>query len=174
MGGILWEYRGELWIKVGITEPNCGKPRHLKSMFIGECSYVIDEKKRLAIPPKFRSALGKKAVITRGLDQCLFLYPIKAWEELAGKLSKLPLAQADARGFARLMLTGAYDVELDNLGRILVHDSLKSYAALQKKVVVAGVYDRMEIWDSEKWQQYKEKVESEAGDISERLKEFGL
>ena len=143
-------------------------------MFIGEYTYVIDEKKRLAIPPKFRSALGKKAVITRGLDQCLFLYPIKAWEEQAGKLSRLPLAQADARGFARLMLTGAYDVELDNLGRILVHDSLKSYAALQKKVVVAGVYDRMEIWDSEKWQQYKEKVESEAGDISERLKEFGL
>ena len=143
-------------------------------MFIGEYTYVIDEKKRLAIPPKFRSALGKKAVITRGLDHCLFLYSIKAWEELAGKLSKLPLAQADARGFARLMLTGAMDVELDNLGRILVPDYLKSYAQLEKKIVVAGVYDRIEIWGSPTWQEYKEKVESEAGDMTERLKELGL
>jgi MraZ protein len=143
-------------------------------MFIGEYTYVIDEKKRLAIPPKFRSTLGKKAVITRGLDQCLFLYPIKAWEDLAGKLSKLPLSQADARGFSRLMLTGAMDAEMDNLGRILVPDYLKSYAVLQKKVVVAGVYDRVEIWDASKWQEYKDKVESEAGDITERLKELGL
>ena len=143
-------------------------------MFIGEYTYVIDEKKRLAIPPKFRSVLGKKAVITRGLDQCLFLYPIKAFEELTGKLSKLPLAQADARAFARLMLSGAMDVELDNLGRILVPDYLKSYAVLQKKVVVTGVYDRMEIWDEQKWQEYKDKVEGEAGDITERLKELGL
>ena len=143
-------------------------------MFIGEYSYSIDEKKRLAIPPKFRKVLDKKAVITRGLDQCLFLYPLKEWQVLAEKLSNLPLSQADARGFARIMLAGAMEVSLDRLGRILIPDYLKKYAQLQKKVVVAGLYNRVEIWDERKWQTYKEKTEKEAGDIAERLKELGV
>ena len=143
-------------------------------MFIGEYNYSIDEKKRLAIPAKFRETLGKKAVITRGLDQCLFLYSMKEWEALAEKISRLPLSQADARGFGRLMLTGAMEVVFDNLGRILVPDYLKSYAALGKKTVVAGVYNRIEVWDEEKWQEYKEKTEKEVGDIAERLKELNL
>jgi MraZ protein len=142
--------------------------------FYGEYGYSIDEKKRLAIPPKFRKAIGKKAVITKGLDQCLFLYPAKEWADLAKKLSRLPLSQADARGFARLMLTGAMEVELDNLGRILIPDYLKEYAELKKKVIVAGVYNRIEIWDEEKWKEYKEKTEKEVGDIAERLKELGV
>ena len=143
-------------------------------MFIGEYTYSIDAKKRLALPPKFRQDLGKKAVITRGLDQCLFLYPMKEWEKLAEKLSNLPLAQADARGFARLMLAGAMDVNLDNLGRILMPDYLKKYAALKKKVVVAGLFSRIEIWDEAKWSQYKQKTEKDVGDIAERLKELGV
>ncbi|MDD5145400.1 MAG: division/cell wall cluster transcriptional repressor MraZ [Candidatus Pacebacteria bacterium] len=143
-------------------------------MFIGEYSYTIDEKKRLAIPPRLRNVLGKKAVITRGLDQCLFLYPAKEWTILAKKLSQLPLSQADARGFARIMLTGAMEVNIDNLGRILVPDYLKVYAFLTKKVVIAGVYNRIEIWDEIKWKEYKEKTEKEVGDIAERLKELGV
>ena len=142
--------------------------------FIGEYTYSIDEKKRLAIPPKFRQILGRKAVITRGLDQCLFLYPVKEWGNLASKLSQLPLSQADARGFARLMLTGAMEVNLDNLGRILVPDYLKEYASLKKKVVIAGVYNRIEIWDEKIWKEYKQKTEKEVGDIAERLKELGV
>jgi len=143
-------------------------------MFIGEYTYSIDEKKRLAIPTKFRKLLGNKAVITRGLDQCLFLYPVKEWKNLAIKLSKLPLAQADARGFARLMLTGAMDANLDNLGRILVPDYLKDYGQFKKKVVIAGVFNRIEIWDEEKWNEYKKKTEMAVGDIAERLKELGV
>ena len=143
-------------------------------MFIGEYTYSIDEKKRLAIPPKFRKILDKKAVITRGLDQCLFLYPIKEWQALAEKLSNLPLSQADARGFARIMLAGAMDVNLDNLGRILIPDYLKEYAGLRKKVVVAGLYNRIEIWDEKKWKEYKRKTEAGMGDIAERLKELGV
>ncbi len=143
-------------------------------MFIGEYKYSIDEKKRLAIPAKFRQLLGKNGVITRGLDQCLFLYPAKEWKSLAEKLSKLPLSQADARGFARLMLTGAMDVSLDNLGRILIPDYLKNYASFEKKVVIAGVYNRIEIWDEKKWEEYKAKIEKEVGDIAERLKELGV
>ena len=143
-------------------------------MFIGEYTYSIDDKKRLAIPAKFRQFLGRKAVITRGLDQCLFLYPDKEWGILAKKLSQLPLSQADARGFARLMLTGAMDAKLDNLGRILVPDYLKDYSSLKKKVVIAGVFNRIEIWDEVKWQEYKKKTEMEVGDIAERLKELGV
>ena len=143
-------------------------------MFIGEYTYSVDEKKRLAIPPKFRKMLGKKAVITRGLDQCLFLYPAGEWGILAKKLSQLPLSQADARGFARLMLTGAMEVFIDNSGRILIPDYLKEYALLKKKVVIAGVYNRIEIWDSQKWKEYKKRTEKEVGDIAERLKELGV
>lgn len=143
-------------------------------MFLGEYTYSIDEKKRLAIPTKFRQALGKKAVVTRGLDQCLFLYSFQEWKILADKLSKLPLAQADARGFGRLMLAGAMETDLDKLGRILVPDYLKDYASLGKKIVIAGVYNRIEIWDEQKWGTYKTRIEKEIGDMAERLKELGI
>ncbi len=143
-------------------------------MFIGQYPYSIDEKKRLAIPPKFRKLLGEKAVITIGLDQCLFLLSSKEWEILAKKLSQLPLGQSDARGFARVMLTGAMEVSFDNLGRILIPDYLKDYAQLKKKVVVAGVFNRIEIWDEESWKEYKQKTEKEVGDMAERLKELGV
>ena len=142
--------------------------------FIGEYTYLIDSKKRLAIPSKFRQVLGKKAIVTKGLDNCLFLYPLKEWEKLADKLSKLPLAKADARGFGRFMLGGAMPVNIDNLGRILIPDYLKQYALLKKKVVVAGVYNRIEIWDDSKWIEYKTKIESGMGDIAERLGELGV
>ena len=143
-------------------------------MFIGEYTYSIDQKKRLALPAKFRALLGRKAVITRGLDNCLFLYSMKEWTILAEKLSKLPLSQSNARGFARLMLIGAMDVNIDNMGRILVPDYLKKYSGLSKKVVIAGVYNRIEIWDSRKWDEYKTKTESGMGDIAERLGELGV
>jgi len=143
-------------------------------MFIGEYTYSLDSKRRLAIPAKFRKLLGRKAVITRGLDNCLFLYPANEWGKLAKKLSQLPLSQADARGFARIMLAGATDVTIDNLGRILVPDYLKSYAGLKKKTVVAGLFNRIEVWDAAQWDDYKQKTEKGIGDIAERLKELGV
>jgi MraZ protein len=143
-------------------------------MFSGEYTYLIDEKKRLAVPVKFRKLLGQKAVLTRGLDQCLFLYPVKEWQKLAKKIANLPLAQADARSFARLMLGGAMEVTFDSLGRILVPDYLKNYANLKKRVVLIGLYDRIEIWDEIEFQKYKKKTEMAAGEIAERLKELGV
>jgi MraZ protein len=143
-------------------------------MFIGEYTYSIDEKKRLGIPQKFRAQLKKGGVITRGLDNCLFLYSNDEWEKLAKKLSEMPLARADARGFARIMLSGAMEVDFDNLGRILVPDYLKDYAKLNKKAVVAGLYNRIEIWDEDEWKAYKERTEKEAGNIAERLNELGV
>jgi MraZ protein len=143
-------------------------------MFIGEYKYSIDEKKRLAIPVKFRKLLGKKAVVTRGLDKSLILYPAREWGNLAKKISKLPLAQADARNFSRLMLGGAMEVSIDGLGRILVPDYLKDYAGLKKKVIFIGLYDRVEVWDETEFQKNRKKTEMAAGDIAERLKDLGV
>jgi MraZ protein len=146
----------------------------ITAMFIGEYKYSIDEKKRLAIPVKFRQALGKKAIITRGLDQCLFLYPEKEWNVQAEKIAKMPMGGKDARGFARSLLSGAMEVGLDEMGRILIPDYLKQYAFLKKKTVIVGVYNRVEIWDETKWLQYNKKTESVIGDMAERLKELGI
>jgi len=143
-------------------------------MFIGEFNYKIDAKKRLAVPAKFRDDLDGKVVVTRGLDGCLFLYQLDEWRKLAEKISNLPLSQADARSFARVMLAGAMEVEIDSSGRILIPDYLKEYADLEKEITIAGVYNRMEIWDKDKWEDYKEKTESEVGDIAEELKELGV
>lgn len=143
-------------------------------MFIGEYAHTIDEKRRLALPAKFRKELGKKAVITRGLDNCLFVFPKTEWDILASKLGKLPLGQRDARGFIRLMLAGAMEVSLDGLGRMLVPDYLKSYASLKKQVVVIGVFNRLEVWDEAWWNTYKNKAEKNVGDMAERLGDLGV
>ncbi len=143
-------------------------------MFIGEYRHTIDEKKRLAIPAKFRKELGQGAVVTRGLDNCLVLYPQKEWSQMADKLGNLPASHLEARGFARIMLAGAMQVEFDSLGRILVPDYLKNYADLKKNVVITGLYNRLEIWDEEKWADYKKKTESDVGDLASKLGELGI
>lgn len=143
-------------------------------MFIGEYSHTIDEKRRLAIPSKFRKDLAKKAVITRGLENCLVLYPMNEWQKLAEKLSSLPTSKEEARGFTRLMLAGAMDVSLDSLGRILIPDYLKKYADLNRNVTVIGLGNRIEIWDEKKWQTYKLKTETKVEDMAEHLEELGV
>lgn len=156
---------------------NCGdNPRHLGiiNMFIGEYSYNIDAKRRVAIPVKFRKSLGKNAVLTRGLDNCLYLYSLEEWKKLAEKLAQLPISRADSRAFSRLMLAGAMDVSLDRLGRILVPDYLREYAGLGKKAIVAGLYNRIEIWDMDKWESYKEETTKQASDIAEKMNELGI
>jgi len=143
-------------------------------MFIGEYTHNLDSKGRVAIPAKFRQKLTGGAIITRGLDHCLFVFTNKDWEILAQKLIALPLAQANSRAFVRLMLAGAVDVELDKQGRILIPDYLREYAGLKKQVVVAGLYNRIEVWDSESWKQYKTKTESASEEIAEKLGELGI
>ena len=143
-------------------------------MLIGEYNHTIDAKKRLAVPAKLRKELGDRAVLTRGLDNCLFLYPESEWQKLTQKLSELPVGQANTRSFLRLMLAGAVEVELDQLGRILIPDYLKEYAGLVQKVVITGVYNRLEIWDEERWGAYKGDVEKNTDMIAEKLGELGL
>lgn len=143
-------------------------------MFIGEYNHSIDEKGRLAVPAKFRNELEEGAVVTRGLDNCLFVYTASAWSVYAQRLSQLPTSQANNRAFSRLMLAGAMDVQIDKQGRIVVPDYLRSYAKLKKKVVVAGLYNRLEIWDADVWADYKMHTEEESGEIAEQLGELGV
>ncbi len=143
-------------------------------MFIGEYTHNLDNKGRIAIPAKFRDKLSGGVIITRGLDQCLFVYSKNEWEILAQKLTKLPLSQANSRAFVRLMLAGAMDSILDSQGRILVPDYLRSYARLKKQVIVAGLYNRIEIWDVDIWKEYKAKTEGSSDEIAEKLGELGI
>lgn len=143
-------------------------------MLIGEYRHAIDPKKRLAIPAKLRKELGEKVVLTKGLESCLFLFPIKEWEELAVKLKSLSLGQAGTRGLNRLMLAGAIDLEVDKLGRVLIPDYLKSYANLNKNVTVVGLGNRLEVWDEATWQDYKLETEKQIGSIAEKLGELGV
>ncbi|MCX6765844.1 MAG: division/cell wall cluster transcriptional repressor MraZ [Candidatus Moranbacteria bacterium] len=143
-------------------------------MFIGEYSHTIDPKKRLALPSKFRKELGAKAVVTRGLDKCLFVYPLKTWNELAAKLGTLPVGESGTRSFIRLMLAGATDVDVDRQGRILLPEYLKKYAALKKNIIVAGLFNRLEIWDERSWSSYKQKAEKNTDEIAEQLGKLGV
>lgn len=143
-------------------------------MFLGEYKHSVDIKGRVAIPAKFRDQLISGAIITRGLDGCLFLFSKKDWEALAAKIAALPLAQAGARAFSRLMLAGAADVEIDAQGRILIPDNLRTYAGLAKSAVIAGVLNRAEIWDEDVWARYKQKTESASDEIAEQLGELGI
>ena len=143
-------------------------------MFIGEYNHNLDNKGRLAVPVKFRDDLKKGAVVTKGLDGCLFLYTINEWKILAEKLSKLPISQSNTRAFARLMLAGAMDVQIDKQGRVVLPDYLRKYAMLKKKIIVNGLYNRLEIWDENNWEKYKKITEKESGDIAEKLGELGV
>lgn len=143
-------------------------------MFIGEYSLTMDNKGRVAIPAKFREKLSAGAVLTRGLDQSLFLYPKDQWEKIAEKLSILPISQANSRAFARLMLAGAWDIELDKNGRMSIPEYLRSFSGLVKKIVIAGLYDRLEIWDEQTWQAYKTNTERTSSSIAEALGELGV
>ena len=143
-------------------------------MLIGEYKHTLDPKKRLSLPSKWRKELGAKLVITRGLDNCLFVYPLKEWQKITDKVGQLPLGQADTRSFNRFFLSGAVEVEVDSVGRILVPDFLKDFAVLKSKVVLAGIYDRVEIWDEKKWESYKSTIEKQADQLAEKLGEIGV
>ena len=143
-------------------------------MFIGEYSLSIDDKGRLSVPVKFRGDLKGKAVVTRGLDSSLFLYSMAEWQKLAEKLANLPISKANTRAFSRLMLAGAMDCEMDGSGRIIVPDYLREFAKIKKRVVVAGLYNRMEIWSEDLWQKYKRATEKDSSKIAEQLGEIGV
>ncbi len=144
------------------------------AMLIGEYLHTLDNKKRLSLPAKFRKEVGRKVVLTRGLDQCLFMFPEKTWARIAQKLVDLPIGQADTRGLSRFLLAGAVDAEVDGAGRILVPDYLKEFADLRSRVVLAGVSDRIEVWNEKTWEEYKRRIEKSADQMAEKLGDLGI
>ncbi len=138
-------------------------------MFIGEYTASIDDKTRVNIPAKFRPNLKNKVVVTRGLDNSLVLYTLDEWKKLAEKLASLPISTANTRAFSRLMLAGAMDCDIDKQGRIILPGYLKEYAKINKKIVFAGLYTRIEIWSEELWNKYKSQTEKNSNAIAEQL-----
>lgn len=143
-------------------------------MLIGEYNHTLDPKRRLMIPARLRKDLGERVILTKGLDQCLFIYPMQEWERLTAKLSQLPMGQANTRGFVRSFLAGAVEAEFDSLGRVLIPEYLRQFAGLKQKAVVAGVHTRLEVWDEERWGAYKTELEKNTDMIAEKLGELGL
>ncbi|MCH4123112.1 MAG: division/cell wall cluster transcriptional repressor MraZ [Levilactobacillus sp.] len=143
-------------------------------MFMGEFEHAIDTKGRLIIPAKFREQLGEQFVVTRGMDGCLFGYPMTEWEALQEKLKALPVNRKDARAFVRFFYSAATECVLDKQGRINLPKSLRDHAALTKQCVIVGVANRFEIWSADRWNDFSTKAEEDFDDIAENLIDFGM
>lgn len=143
-------------------------------MFIGEFQHSIDSKGRLIVPSKFREDLGEKFVLTKGLDNCLFVYPIFEWRNFEDKLKTLPLTSKDARAFVRFFFSGATECELDKQGRILLPVNLREHAKIEKDVVVIGVSTRVEIWSKEEWDRYNSDTALGYDAIAEKMAQLGI
>ena len=139
------------------------------NMFMAEFHHSIDDKGRLILPAKFREDLGDNFIITRGLEECLFIYSISEWEKITHKLNNLPFTKKDARSFMRFFLSGATATEFDKQGRINITSPLISYADLKKECVIIGVGDRIEVWSSEKWSNFYDINKEKMTDIAETL-----
>ena len=143
-------------------------------MFMGEYIHTIDGKGRLIIPAKFREALGEQFIVTKGLDHCLFVYPLGEWNTLEEKLRALPFTQPEARSFVRFFFSGATECELDKQGRILLPANLRDYAQLEKDLVLVGVSSRVEIWSETLWTEYSQQAESAYASAAESLVQLGI
>lgn len=143
-------------------------------MFIGEYQHSVDGKGRVSIPAKFRDALRPGAVVTRGIDQNLTIYPKAEWEKVAARLSELPTSQRSVRAYVRLMLSGAMDAELDGQGRVVLPLYLRDYAHIKTNVVITGLFNRLEVWDQTGWKAYKAKAEKASPSIAEKLTNLGV
>lgn len=143
-------------------------------MLIGEYTHSLDAKKRLSLPSKFRKEVGKKVVITQGLDNCLFVYSLKEWEKETEKLANVSYVQSDSRGYSRFVFASAVESDVDAIGRILIPDHLKLFAHLEGKVAVLGVHSRIELWNEDAWVAYKGRIEKQADILAEKLGEKGV
>ncbi len=143
-------------------------------MFLGEYQHTLDTKGRLTVPARFRDELGETFIVTKGLDDCLFVYSLPEWKIVEENLKVLPFTRSDVRAFVRFFFSGASECETDKQGRILLPLSLREYAHIEKDVVIIGVGTRIEVWAQEYWEEYAEKAEASYEAISEKLVEIGL
>lgn len=138
-------------------------------MLMGEYRHNIDEKNRLVIPSKFREALGNNFVVTRGIEKCLFVYPMNEWDKITNKLASLPFTKSDARKFTRFFLSAAEEKELDKSGRVGLSNAHLEYANINRECVIIGTNDRVEIWSLESWTNFLSENEDSLSDIAENL-----
>jgi len=143
-------------------------------MFIGEFQHTIDDKGRISVPAKFRNKLVDGCVVTRGLDNCLWLYPAEDWSKIAEGASGLPITSRNARSFARFILSGAMEAKLDKAGRVNLPNYLRQYAGIKSKAVLTGVYNRIEIWSEEAWFEFRKGMEENSDEIAEKIEELGF
>ncbi len=141
-------------------------------MFTGEYQHAIDNKGRVIIPSRFRDELGTSFMVTKGLEDCLFVYSFEEWKNASAQIRQLSFTKSDARSFSRIFFSGACEVELDKQGRILLPANLRLYAGLDKDIYIIGVMSRVEIWDKEKWLSYSEATAAAYGDIAERINDL--
>lgn len=141
-------------------------------MFIGEFQHSLDAKGRLTVPAKLRDGLGERFVATKGLEGCLFVFPLSEWESMSQRLKALPLTSKAARSFTRMFFSGATECEMDPQSRILIPANLRQYASIQKDVTIVGVSTRVEIWAREKWEEYCENEEPHFTETAEQLLDF--
>lgn len=149
-------------------------PPRGETMFIGEYQHTIDNKGRLIMPSRFREGLGERFIITKGLDECLFVYSLEEWNNLEAKLKTLPFTNKDVRAFVRFFFSGAAECELDKQGRVLIPANLREFAKLDKEVVITGVSTRIEIWSKEKWEKYNSESGMDADAIAEKMSLLGI
>lgn len=163
------------WDEVGFASWRRNSHKILKTiMLIGEYRHTMDDKNRLSLPAKFRKEMGKKIIITRGLDRCLFVYPVTEWKKFSEKLAALSIGSADSRALSRSMLGSATEIDVDSSGRVLVSDTLKKIANLGAKVVIAGIHNRVELWDEKSWDAYTTQVDKQTESLAQKLADIGM
>ena len=143
-------------------------------MLMGEYMHSVDAKGRVSLPVDFRDEIGDSFIVTKGLDNCLFLYAQSEWEQLSAKLRQLPLAKAEARAFVRFFFSVARQLELDKQGRFLIPSNLRQYASLEKDAVLIGVSNRIEVWSKAKWMKYNDDINPAVASIAETLVDLGI
>ncbi|MDD3897721.1 MAG: division/cell wall cluster transcriptional repressor MraZ [Syntrophomonadaceae bacterium] len=143
-------------------------------MFLGEYQHSLDSKGRITVPSRFREQLGEKFVATKGLDNCIFLYPMEEWKTIEEKLKSLPFTRADVRSFARFFFSGASEMEIDRQGRTLMPVNLREYASIDKDLIIIGVGSRIEIWSAANWGKYTLEAESSYEEIAESMVDLGI
>jgi len=143
-------------------------------MFIGEYRHSLDNKNRLIMPAKFRDELGSSFVMTKGLDNCLFIYSMEEWRNIENKLKTLPMTNKDARAFVRFFFAGATECEVDKQGRVLIPANLKEFAKIDKDVVIIGVSTRLEIWSIDEWNKFNNDANISYEDVAEKMSQLGI
>jgi MraZ protein len=143
-------------------------------MFMGEYQHSLDDKGRVIIPAKFREDLGEKFVVTRGLDNCLFVYPLSQWKLLEEKIRELPTSHADTRAFVRMFFSGAIEAELDKQGRIVIPQHLREHAKIEKDLYIIGVSTKVEIWSKAAWEGYSTQAQQSYEAIAETIVNIGI